>query len=887
MSISTLAQNQAPDGELFQYFRKAGIFRNDLKKGEIKSIKRKHKILLRKLTLCGGDEKCQRKVSSDILSLVSEIWRPSYSLDTVAADVYKRLLCVVDFSSSNDGIDRDEYLKRVQKIKIIDKEFGRRFGDYDYEKTSSLFASRMDPSFMSLGPVYQASILNDLALVSSLIMIDANERAADHMSFTISNYGYVSSEDANEIYINFIFKKAKYYQNKGCIDYMREALGCAEDLTSHYFGYYSEEMAHSLRRKAMFLRGAEDYDSALLASHEVLNIALSVGVQLDHLSIIQNEVSNCELYNGNVEAARQYILSALFNVRFNEGSEDYIKFILSLLNVESAKGNSPIKEGLILYLYDMCQQKNSWGYYSKNLLQLTFSLVIYYGSKGDYKSCFLAMHRLKKDLSSIQKMHDKEVLYLKLLEKGVDIAKGGRGNEYFAELLQHDLGSYEQFYNGMLDSEYNDFLNAIHAMQYGEIEKAVEEISLQISFLSRKRSYFDKVNQKYLYVVLAEGLIGLYEIPAAEALLDNLWSDLKDNKLFETVWMISKGMIDFGLGRLESADLWFQASEIYGETIPGLYHSTRSLSRLSANYRLGRNKTARDAASSFYRQVFDSSWQAMSSGLESELFRLIERYQLLLSSAVTIQLQLDKSFTGRASVVEAMLNHKGLATEAFFKRRQLTDGKTDQENALADIRGRIAHQLSDLPVDSSEEVSLVDLMTKWREAEYRFAGEIVGIDGQWIPLESVVEQLPDKAVYVEIMKTQIDNKFYYVAASTDSHCNLTGSILGEAAVIEKYLVEYENVLANQGAQALLYSVGNRLYEALLTPFRKLYPEMSMLYIAPDGPLHRVPWAALPAGIDCFLIEEMPVFVLNSGKDLLKQKRPSKSEDAVIVAIESF
>lgn len=119
---------------------------------------------------------------------------------------------------------------------------------------------------------------------------------------------------------------------------------------------------------------------------------------------------------------------------------------------------------------------------------------------------------------------------------------------------------------------------------------------------------------------------------------------------------------------------------------------------------------------------------------------------------------------------------------------------------------------------------------------------------------------------------------FFVPAAATAPCRLID--LGPAAEIEAHIEAVRKHIARTprllrvASEAELEQQFRRLsaelYERLLGPLHADLAKLDAVTLAPDGQLHQTPFAALAAADDPYLIEQMAISFVSSGRDLLRE-----------------
>ncbi len=107
--------------------------------------------------------------------------------------------------------------------------------------------------------------------------------------------------------------------------------------------------------------------------------------------------------------------------------------------------------------------------------------------------------------------------------------------------------------------------------------------------------------------------------------------------------------------------------------------------------------------------------------------------------------------------------------------------------------------------------------------------------------------------------------------------------LGDAEPIEAAIRALQGALADVSTAGEALEAGSReVYDALVAPLGERLEGVERLFIAPDGPVHLVPFAALVAPGGELLVEAFEINYLTSGRDLLRPASRQSSPTASLV-----
>jgi CHAT domain-containing protein/lipopolysaccharide biosynthesis regulator YciM len=158
----------------------------------------------------------------------------------------------------------------------------------------------------------------------------------------------------------------------------------------------------------------------------------------------------------------------------------------------------------------------------------------------------------------------------------------------------------------------------------------------------------------------------------------------------------------------------------------------------------------------------------------------------------------------------------------------------------------------------------------------------------------VAAQLPDDALLVELVQhTPFDFKATkkqprtlaarYAAITLDKSGKARHVDLGPADAIDQAVAKLLAAFNHPTANAEL-AAAQELDQLVVKPLASVLEGKKTLYLSPDGQLHLVPFAALHDG-HSFLIDRLQVVMLGSGRDLLRERKPSAG--LVVIADPQF
>jgi CHAT domain-containing protein/Tfp pilus assembly protein PilF len=158
-----------------------------------------------------------------------------------------------------------------------------------------------------------------------------------------------------------------------------------------------------------------------------------------------------------------------------------------------------------------------------------------------------------------------------------------------------------------------------------------------------------------------------------------------------------------------------------------------------------------------------------------------------------------------------------------------------------------------------------------------------------VDMRAVAKHLPKKGALLEIVqyypRENIDELQppRYAAYLLKSDGQLAWADLGLTEAIDKDINHLRmSISAAQGSAPYPRELASRLYDRLLAPFAKDLSDTNHLLISPDGLLNLLPFEALVSPSGRYLLEEMQLTYLGSGRDLLRMQLKQKHRSPSLV-----
>lgn len=111
--------------------------------------------------------------------------------------------------------------------------------------------------------------------------------------------------------------------------------------------------------------------------------------------------------------------------------------------------------------------------------------------------------------------------------------------------------------------------------------------------------------------------------------------------------------------------------------------------------------------------------------------------------------------------------------------------------------------------------------------------------------------------------------------------------LGPAEDVDKLIRRYRNAVSQPVNDAAARRRAGELEKLLFRPIQESVPDVREFYLAPDGPTHLVPFAALLDESGESLLKRFNIHILSTGRDLVIAEEVASLQAPIIGGIESF
>jgi tetratricopeptide (TPR) repeat protein/CHAT domain-containing protein len=259
-------------------------------------------------------------------------------------------------------------------------------------------------------------------------------------------------------------------------------------------------------------------------------------------------------------------------------------------------------------------------------------------------------------------------------------------------------------------------------------------------------------------------------------------------------------------------------------------------------------------------------------------------------------------------LAQTVLRQKGVVLDSLLEDRLVAEASTDpkQREIIEQLRAakqRLMQLVLQVPKDLSEAARKQRVAAKEKlsaeveQLEGGLARQVAGLGKARRALGVTVSQvqsvLPKQAVLIELLryshyleKTKSEDRYGAVIISPSGEPKWVP--LGVPAEIETNIKRYQTSVRGKTDEATLEKVLKALQQQVWAPIEKAFPAgTKTVIVSPDGELSFVSFATLLTPDDRFLGEKYSISYVASGRDLLRESKPSGNPTMVIFANPDF
>src|SRR6266508_755353 len=292
----------------------------------------------------------------------------------------------------------------------------------------------------------------------------------------------------------------------------------------------------------------------------------------------------------------------------------------------------------------------------------------------------------------------------------------------------------------------------------------------------------------------------------------------------------------------------------------------------------------------------------------SNILSFTSEQQRLTFQKTTKPYTLFAALGNAAELAQTVLRQKGVVLDSLLEDRLVAEASADPRQR--EINGqpraekqRLMQLVLEVPKDLSEAAQKQrtaekeKLSTEVEQLEAGLARQVAGLGkarrALGITVPQVQSVLPKQAVLIELLryshhlgKRELETRYGAVVIPASGEPKWV--LLGAAAEIEKDVKLYQKSVRGETDEPTLRYVLKALQERVWAPIEKALPEDSTtIIVSPDGELSFVSFATLLTPDDRFLCEKYSIRYVASGRDLVRENKPSGNPMTVVFANPKF
>jgi tetratricopeptide (TPR) repeat protein/CHAT domain-containing protein len=343
------------------------------------------------------------------------------------------------------------------------------------------------------------------------------------------------------------------------------------------------------------------------------------------------------------------------------------------------------------------------------------------------------------------------------------------------------------------------------------------------------------------------------------------------------------------MGNFEKAEALYQRALTINEKARGPYHprTTKTLHNLGdLMLDTGRTKDALGFA--------DRGGRAEEKNL-SDILSFTSEQQRLEFQKIAHPYDLAGTLGNGSSLAQTVLRQKGVVLDSLLEDRLVAEASGDPKqrvivDELRSAKQRLNKLQLEVPRDLSEQARQQrdaekgKLSTEVEQLEAGLARQVAGLGRARRALSVTVEQvqavLPKQAALIELLhyshylgKRKSEPRYGAIVIGASG--KPTWVPVGNAAEIEKNVALYQKSVRGKTDEATLSSVLKALNNQVWAPIEKALPaDTTTVIVSPDTELSFVSFATLLTADGRFVGEKYSVRYVASGRDLLRETKPT-------------
>jgi CHAT domain-containing protein len=300
--------------------------------------------------------------------------------------------------------------------------------------------------------------------------------------------------------------------------------------------------------------------------------------------------------------------------------------------------------------------------------------------------------------------------------------------------------------------------------------------------------------------------------------------------------------------------------------------------------------------------------QGVEEKLLSNILSFTSEQQRLAFQKTTRPYTLPAILGNGPELAQLILRRKGIVLDSLLEDQRVADTSNDprQREAVTQLRGtkqQLMQLLLEVPKDVSEtalgkrEAEKKELSRKVEELEGGLARQVAGLGrvrrALSVTVADVQTALGQGQALIEFLryehyvgKNKFESQYGAVVIAPGSEPKWVP--LGAASEIEQNVQLYQKSVRGQTDEETLNNVLHSLHAKVWAPLEKALPARTKtVVISPDSDLNFVSFATLLGPNDKFLSEQYSLRYAASGRDLLRESKPSRSPAIIVYANPDF
>ena len=279
----------------------------------------------------------------------------------------------------------------------------------------------------------------------------------------------------------------------------------------------------------------------------------------------------------------------------------------------------------------------------------------------------------------------------------------------------------------------------------------------------------------------------------------------------------------------------------------------------------------------------------------SDILSFTSEQQRLAFQKTTYPYALPATLGNAPELAEVVLRQKGVVLDSLLEDRLVAEASGDpkQREIIEQLRAakqRLTKLQLEAPKDLSEQAQKQriaekeEFSTEVEQLEAELARQVAGLGKARRALSVTVLQvqsaLPKQAILIELLryshylrKAKSERRYGAIVIGPSGEPSWVP--LGNAAEIEKNVGLYQKSVRGKTDEATLSSVLKALNDQVWAPIEKALPnDTKTIIISPDAELSFISFATLLSADDRFVGEKYSVRYVASGRDLLRETKPT-------------